>query len=200
MLCTRISIFIFWICFWNIGIFNSGLARWKNFNLHFLNLLLKHTLTFIPHFPHGRYFNLHFLNLLLKRSGKCNLGRIYEAISIFIFWICFWNSTSLNSPSGTMLCNFNLHFLNLLLKQLSRWCEKINYFRFQSSFSESAFETLRWDSNENTWTHISIFIFWICFWNKNNATMLVIVVAAHFNLHFLNLLLKLASNSSFISR
>jgi len=91
------------------------------------------------------FLNLHFLNLLLKQNAWAYLHSWYWGISIFIFWICFWNKEE-QKVEEKPKPNFNLHFLNLLLKQRT-WGRNI----FQYCY------------------HISIFLFWICFWNQSTS-------------------------------
>ena len=62
-------------------------------------------------------FNLHFLNLLLKR-------------------------VKIRQVTSSNHRHFNLHFLNLLLKLYNPEFVEKDYYIFQSSFSESTFETI----------------------------------------------------------
>ena len=115
-----ISIFIFWIYFWN----KRALQTMMNITSIYLN------------------FNLHFLNLLLKPDLSCGWVRPPSIISIFIFWIYFWNHMNHRGWTHPVMIGF------------------------QSSFSESTFETHD-RLQEYHWgpALISIFIFWIYFWN-----------------------------------
>ena len=169
-----------------------------NFNLHFLNLLLKPT-------GHPRRvmrfsvnFNLHFLNLLLKQFARAQKSKAFRSKFQSSFSESTFETLETISYSSGFTSDFNLHFLNLLLKLDGNLCEirqvqdfnlhflnlllkqdsyKWNveaYNEFQSSFSESTFETEGMEKNE----------WWI---------------EVNFNLHFLNLLLKLQNSGNYHS-
>ena len=95
---------------------------------------------------------------------------MWPSISIFIFWIYFWNWRI--QPSHSYFHSERIDPISIFIFWIYFWNTKLGYnvnfklCKFQSSFSESTFET----NQKRRWTRkiirISIFIFWIYFWNS----------------------------------